>query len=243
MEPHKEGLDKMLESLEPALSTDLTRILETARRELEDEFHKRLEAVVREAQAAATGVSESQQQQLVEKAREELSAELKADFEKTLAQTRQQLEAEFDQKMRVGEQQWNSEKNRLQEQVNLWRTYAEAQRQMADGRSQVDVLSHFLDRVEAFAPAVALYVAKADGLELWKTRGNAAFPKAISQSTIDPDAYFRPIVIRDKSVAAVCARPPFKRESLDFLVACLAHAVEMIGMRLQNRGNSKAAAS
>jgi hypothetical protein len=242
MDLRTEGLDKMLESLGPALSEDIARILESTRRQLEEEFRKRLEAVVRDTEKAAASVTDSQREEILTKAREQLSLELKAQYDQTLRKTTAEMQAEFDHRLRVSEQQSQAERTRLQEQVNLWRTYAEAQRKMAESRSQAEVLSHFLDRVEAFAPSIAVYVAKTDGLGLWKTRGRGAFPPVVSQSTIDPDAYFKPIVIRDKTVAAVCARPPFRAESLDFLSACLAYAIETFGMRLQNRNHSAASA-
>src|SRR5439155_26824683 len=78
-----------------------------------------------------------------------------------------------------------------------------------------------------------LYVAKADGLALWKHRGNGAFPEIISQQTTDPESYFRPVVVRDKAVAAVCAVPPFKPEALDFLAASLERAIEVFGLKLR----------
>jgi chromosome segregation ATPase len=217
MDLRTEGLDKILEPLAPAMSADVARVLEAARRELEAEFRTRVQTLQREVETAAARLAEIQQDEMRSKLRE-------------------QLTAEFNERMRASEQQWENEKSRLQDQVNLWRTYAEAQRQMAEGRSQVDVLSHFLDRVETFAPAVALYVSKADGLTLWKARGKGAFPAVVSENTIDPEAYFRLIVVREKTVAAVCARPPFRTESLDFLASCLTHAVETFGMRLQNSG-------
>jgi hypothetical protein len=80
-----------------------------------------------------------------------------------------------------------------------------------------------------------VYVAKPDGLALWKTKGRVAFPKIVSKETIDPDAYFKTIVVRDKIVAAVCARQPLKPESLDFLAGVLSRVIEIFGMRLQTR--------
>ncbi len=71
---------------------------------------------------------------------------------------------------------------------------------------------------------LAVYVAKVDGLALWKSRGKASFPAIISRDTTDPEAYFRTINVRGKAVAAVCAAPPFSRETLDFLTASLERA-------------------
>jgi len=67
---------------------------------------------------------------------------------------------------------------------------------------------------EPFAPALAVYVAKTDGLALWKTRGKAAFPEIISQQTTDPEFYFKVVTVRGKKVAAACAAQPYKAEAL-----------------------------
>ena len=70
-----------------------------------------------------------------------------------------------------------------------------------DGREPYagrDPRAIFLIGAEAFAPNLAVYVAKADGLALWKTRGSRLFPKVVSKETIDPEAYFRPIVVRER---------------------------------------------
>lgn len=234
MELNNPGLDKMMEALAPELSEDLARILDTARGQLEEEFRKHLQAMLREMEAAFGHLMQQQQEETLAKLRDELTANFQSQFDETVQKTNADMQAEFEQRMQASEGEWKAEKEQLQEQLNLWRTYAEAQREMAESRSQVDVLSHFLDRVGSFAPSVALYVSKADGLALWKTRGTGAFPPIVSQNTIDPEAYFRPIVVRDKTVAAVCAHPPFKPEPLDFLSACLAHAIETFGMRLQH---------
>src|SRR4026209_2142100 len=50
-----ENTDKMLESLAPVLSAELARILEGNRRQLEEEFRKRMDAAVSGAETAAKG--------------------------------------------------------------------------------------------------------------------------------------------------------------------------------------------
>jgi len=216
------------------LSAELTRILENARKQLEEEFRKRLEVAVLDASKTAGASAESEREQAVVEARTQLAAQLQKQFDQTLQQNTARLQAEFEDRMNASAKQWETERARLEEEMNVWRTYADAQRQMGESRTQVEILGHFLDRAEPFAPNLAVYVAKPDGLALWKTRGSTAFPKIVSRDTIDPDAYFKTIVVRDKIVAAVCARQPLKPESLDFLSGALSLAIEAFGVRLQN---------
>jgi hypothetical protein len=235
-------LDKMLESLAPVLSAELDRILEGTRRQMEEEFRKRMEVAIGDAEDAAKSVAEMETEKALSSARTQLSSELRNQFDQTLKQTTAKLQAEFEQRLVAAREEWTAEKSRLEEQLNRWRSYAEAQRQMREGGSQVAILTHFLDQAGAFSPNLAVYVVKADGLALWKTRGGGSFPAVVSQNTSDPEAYFKAVVVRDKTVAAVCAHQPFHVESLDFLTGCLAHAIEAFGIRLQNR-TPKAVAS
>jgi len=231
---------KTIEPPEPALSEELTRILESARQLVEEEFRKRIETVVRNAESAAMKLADAEREQALIDARVQLSAELQDQFDQTLRQTTERMQAEFGQQMRTAEGEWNAEKSRLQDELKVWRIYADAQREMGESRSQAEILEHFLDRAETFAPNVAVYVAKSDGLALWKTRGSAAFPQVVSKSTIDPEAYFKPVVVRNKTIAAVCARQPIKSESLDFLTSALSRAIEGFAMRLQDQTSKTA---
>jgi hypothetical protein len=52
---------------------------------------------------------------------------------------------------------------------------------------------------------------------------------------MDPERYFKSVVVRDKVVAAVCAVRPCKVEPLDFLMSCFGRAIESFGLRLQSR--------
>ena len=87
--------------------------------------------------------------------------------------------------------------------------------------------------------ALALYVAKSDGLALWKSKGDGVFPQIISKETTDPDSYFSAIAIRGKTVAALCAAPPFKFDALDFLAAALERAIEVFGLKLRSRSRRR----
>jgi hypothetical protein len=240
MDSHAEGTAKAVDLTDSALSAELTRILDTTRRQLEEEFCKRLESAVRDAEHASTKVAEIEREQALAQARLQVTAELRGQFDQTLQQNAARMQADFEELMNTATRQWEAERARLQEQLDVWRTYADAQRQMSESATQAEILGHFLDRAEPFAPNLAVYVAKPDGLALWKTRGRMAFPNVISKDTIDPDAYFKTIVVRERIVAAVCARQPLKPESLDFLSGALSRAIEAFGIRLQNRAPAAA---
>lgn len=235
--------EKAAESQDAELSAELSKILDNARRHLEDEFRKRLELAVQEAGRAAVKSAESEREQALIAARIQITAELRGQFEQTLQQTTSRMEAEFEERMRTTGTEWEAEKARLHEEMSVMRAYAEAQRQMGESRSQSEILGHFLDHAETFAPNLAVYLVKSDGLALWKTRGTMTFPDVVSKDTIDPEAYFKPIVVRERTIAAVCARQPVRSESLDFLSGALSRAIESFGVRLQSRAQQKSAAS
>ena len=126
-------------------------------------------------------LAESEREQALIDARVQLSAELRGQFDQTLQQTTSRMQAEFEERLRNSTAQWDAEKGRLNQEMNALRTFADTQRQMADSRSQSEILVHFLDGAEVFAPNLAVYVSKADGLALWKTRGTTAFPELSSR--------------------------------------------------------------
>src|SRR6266852_382074 len=226
MELKTQALDRVLEALSPALAAELDRVVAETRQTLEQEFQKRLQTAVREAETATKTSADALMARAVAETKEatkkQVSAELEERFRGQLAETAAQLKGEA-----------SSERARLQEQVDQWRVFAETQRQLAEAASQPEILARFLKIAQPFAAGLGLYVAKSDGLALWKHRGNGAFPAIISQETTDPEAYFRPIVVRAKIVAAVCAMPPFSSGGLDFLSSSLERAIEVFGLKLK----------
>jgi hypothetical protein len=234
-----------MEALSPILAEELDRVAQETRESLERDFERRLQAAVQEAEAAARAASDelkrmseaadARLQQAVSAAvaeatssaaratRREVTAELEPQFQQRLAETTTQLSASAAE-----------ERARLEEQVRLWQTFAEAQRQFGESSSQAEMLSRFLRISEPFADGLGLYVAKADGLALWKSRGETVFPQIISRETTDPDSYFRTISVRGKTVVGICARPPFKQEMLDSLTSSLERAIEVFGLKLHS---------
>lgn len=237
------SVNKILEALAPTLSGEVTRILqeatqeqETRRQQSETEFNSRLEIAVIEAETRARTAAEAEKAQAVAAVREELAAD-KAN-ETQLAAEREQWLAEKNlltqekTRLEADMSRLKEEVEPLKEQATLWRTYAEAQSAIGESASQPEMLNKFLQFAESFAPAIAVYVAKPDGLELWKSRGTSAFPKSTSDATLDADTYFKTIVVRGKTLAAVCARRPYKSEPLDYLSGCLGRAVESFALKL-----------
>ena len=235
MESHAEEKARIAEENDPELSSAIARIVESARRQLEEEFRSRLQSAVQDAERASLKEIDTLREQALADARMQVSGELREQFAQTFQQDTARLQAALEERIDAAMKEWEAEKARLQEQLDMWRSFADAQRQIGESRTQAEILGQFLDRAEPFAPNLAVYVAKADGLALWKTKGRVAFPKIVSKETIDPDAYFKTIVVRDKIVAAICALQPLKPDSLDFLAGVLSRAIEIFGMRLQTR--------
>lgn len=233
-----EAVTRVLEALAPALAAELDRFICEAQQHLEMEFQERLESAIHEAEVAIQRSNQLQLEHAIAEAEETVRArvtqELQSQFSTTLEGVHQQSKEKMDQDWRAATDLWTAERTRLQDQRDEWRMFAEAQQQLAQCSSQAEILARFLKLAEPFATSAALYIAKADGLALWKARGQAAFPELISQDTIDPEFYFRPVVIRNRSVAAVCAVQPYRLESLDFLTACLQQAIEIFGLKLRS---------
>ena len=226
-----EALDRVLEALSPALGAELDRLVFETREALERDFQARLEAALHEGERAVERAREETRGQLAAEMEQQLKEKLDAvaaEFRTESADERVKLEAMTDQL----KHDWSVERFKLQDEVVRWRVFAEAQQQLAEASSQSEILTRALILAQPFATGVALYVAKPDGLVLWRSKGSEGFPQNISQQITDPDLYFRAISIRGKTVAAVCAAAPFKADALDFLAAALERAVEVFGLKL-----------
>jgi hypothetical protein len=221
-------LDRVLEALSPALAAELDRLVqetkdlarEETQRALEEELQFRIQTAVRETETAMSAAAATERQIAIaeakEVARKEVTEELREQLDTAAAQVKEASDKVAG----------------LQEQVDKWRVFAETQRQLAEVSSQPEILSRFLRLAEPFADGLAVYVAKADGLALWKGKGRA-FPEIISKETTDPESFFKPITVRGRTVAAVYAAPPFKEETLDYLGTAMEHAIEVFGLKLR----------
>ena len=222
--------------LEARFKADLTSQLDELRTRLEEEARKAIDAL------------KSEHEQRVKRERESVrlgvTAEMEARFKGDLQSQLEQLRASMEQEAREAEARLKREASetaeRLKEQaeevarqVDRWRLLAEFSRRIGDASSQVEILARFLKAAEQFSAGVALYLNKPEGLELWKSGGENAFPDLISEDTIDPEWYFSKIVVRDKTVAAICALGVEDRESLLVLVEGLTKAIENFGLRIR----------
>jgi len=241
------SVDRLLEALSPALAAELDRVADETRQGLEAEFESRLQTSIRHAEEAVRIEAESDRQLAVERAvaetretvRNQVTNELQDQFERRLQETRDnlrlqitgELQTEFDGRLLEA----NAERDGLRREIAECRVLADTTRQLTEATSQAEILVRWVNLVEPFVGAIAVYVAKTDGLALWKTRGNGVFQQIISQQTTDPESYFKPLVVRGKIVAAVCALPPYRTEVLDSLITPLEHAIELFGFRLRNK--------
>jgi len=167
-----------------------------------------------------------------------------AEFEETRASMRNQvveeLQARFTDELQSSQAQWSSERAQLREQIDEYRALAEAPRALAACGSQAEILLRFLNLAAPFAASVAVYVSKAEKLSLWKARGPASFSETIAQTGADAQFYFRPVAVRERIVAAVCAAEPCRRDTLDLLGECLERSIELFGLKLHTPHVQKA---
>jgi hypothetical protein len=243
-----QAADRLLKAISPGLAAELDRILDETRKAFEADFEQRLQAAVKDAETSARDRAAGERQQAVDRAieetrnavRKQVADEMQSQFSKHLDETTgtlksthqaelQKVQAAFEK----GQADWKTERDQIQAQAEQWRVFAEAQKQLADAGSQTEILMRWLKLAEPFGSSVAVYTAKADGLALWKSRGKAVFPGIISQQTTDPESYFKPIVVRGKTVAAVCSIPPYRADALDFLVSTVERAIELFGLKLR----------
>ena len=236
MELKTQALDRLLEVLSPALAKELERIVSETREELEQEFQTRMRDAERAIQTEADAQLQRSLRDLHESTRKDVKEEFEQRFKATLEEHINKLQTEFAierQRLESERQKAETERQRLEQDLTKWRVFGDAQRQFAEASTQTEILVRFLKLAEPFAGGLAIYVTKADGLGLWKSRGSAAFPEIISERSTDPESYFRTILVRGKVVAAVCASAPLKTEMIDFLVTSVERAIELFGLKLR----------
>src|SRR5262245_18297247 len=124
MESAKQSLDtavtRVLDALRPVLAVDLDRLIQDAHEQREDEFQKRLESAVREAQAGLQQVAEARVEQAVEEAtisaRSQMMQEFQNQFDQTLQETSEALKSRFEEELRATAAEWAAERAGLQDQ-------------------------------------------------------------------------------------------------------------------------------
>jgi hypothetical protein len=245
MELRTPEIDRVLDALSPALAAELDRVKAEIRDMLEADFKKRLEHAVGQAELAGHQSAKADIEEIVAKAREEVRQQMTAELEARVRETEQsasehkvRLDEAMKEELKKGASVWEAERNQLQDQIREWHSMADAQRQMSEVNSQAEILARMMKLSEPFAAALAIYLVKADGLALWKSRGEAAFPEIISQQTTDPESFFKIISVRGKTVAAICATPPYRADGLEFLAGMMERAIELFGLKLRGSGQA-----
>src|SRR3989449_11753549 len=122
MELKTQALYRLLEALSPALAAELDRIVDETCQALEQDFQKRLQAAVGEAEASFIASAEAQLIRAVHDAKEttrrQVSKELEKLFEAKLADTVTPLKSDA-----------SGERARPQQQIARWRIFAQTQRE------------------------------------------------------------------------------------------------------------------
>ena len=235
-------IDRVLNAISPALSAEIDRMIDEKCVELEMQAQTRLQNAIRDVEETIRKQAEVERRNAVdqvfeetrESTRKQVSEELQAQFVLTLNETTRALTSSHEAELQRAKAEWATERERIQQQLEQWRVFAEAQKQLSEANSQGEILMRWIKLAEPFGSSIAIYTLKTDGLGLWKSRGTAVFPEVISDQTTDPDSLFRPIVVRGKTVAAVSAIAPYNADAVDFLANTMERALETFGLKLRS---------
>lgn len=239
MDPNS-AADRLLKTLAQPLAEELSRILSEARATFEAEAQQRIQKAVTAAEAALKASAAQQLEKAVAEAEESVRSQVTLEM-KTLADREiQSVRAQSEEEKRLSSERWTAEKSRLAFEVERWKQFADFHNQIHEVSSQAEALTRFLRAAEAFAPSIAVYVTRPEGLGLWRSRGDAVeFPPTVTSESVDPEHYFAAIAIRSRPVGAVVAAQGFDRAALDRLVAALNRGIE--GMASQMKAARAAA--
>jgi hypothetical protein len=244
-----QAVERLIAALAPAISAEVERTLEEAQQKLELEYETRLRSAILTAETEARRSIEHDIQRAAhdagETARREVMIALEAQIRRQIEEARKEARERAQADMEAINRRTDSastaeieslvkERDRLASQLAEWRLLAGAEVRLTEADSQMEMLVRFLKLASGFGESIAVYIAKADGLALWKSRGEGVYPPTISQETAATDMYFRPIIARGKPVAAIAAAPVFRRDALDFLTTCLERSIALLGLKLQN---------
>ena len=240
----RDATERLLQSLGREIEAELDRVINETHQQLEGDFQARLQEALKDAeqetqQLVETRLHETMEARLLDakmEAREATRVQMTESFDLQLDQTkrevRSQMQAKADEDLKIAESRWAAERLQLQSELDRWRSFAEAQRQLSESTSQTEILYRFLQLSGPFAASLALYVSKDDKLSLWQSRGEM-FPATAPVEHQDSEHYRKPIAVREKTVGVVSAKLPCDSAALDFLVSCLERTIETFGMRMR----------
>ncbi len=250
----KVSIDRLLEAAAPGLSTELDRMVDEFRATLEAEAKVRLKKALldKDAEHRTHAAQEDRRIRAAteQTVRADVTALLEARFKKHLAaeldglrRTHENEAAEVAEQRREEAQRWNNERTDLIAVAERWHSVADFQRRVGDARSQAEILRRFMATADHLSEGAAIYLNQPDGLELWKAQGETGFPDLVSEDTRDPEWFFAPIVIRSKTLAAVCAAGIADREAFGIITDGLRRAIENFGLRIRFFGHGGTFAS
>ncbi len=240
----KVSVDRLLAAVAPELSNQLDGMLDEFRATLEAEANVRLKKALLDKEAEfRTRAAEEEtriREETGQSVRAEVTAELEARFEEHLAGEVDGLKKTLQAQAEEAEQRWKRERIDLIAEAESWRLLADFHRRVGDAASQSEILRRFLAAAERLSGGVAIYLNKPDGYALWNAQGEAAFPDVVSEDTIDPEWVFAPVVVRSKTVAAVCAVGIADTDAFGVIVDALTRAIENFGLRIRFFGRGGA---
>ena len=241
--------ERLLNAAKPALAAELHKMQDELRGALDAEANVRLKKALLDKDAEIQTLLLAKETQFEahlekelkrvgietsERVRLEVTAELEARFNETLAQETDRLTERFTGEAEVAETQWKDERAKLVETSERWQTLAEYHRKIGEASSQLEILRRFLRTAIKFSTSSAVYLNKEDGLALWNAEGEAGvFPDVVSEGTIDPEWYFSNVVVRGKTIAAIGAAGTSDRDALVVMADTLKRAIENFGLRLR----------
>jgi hypothetical protein len=241
--------ERLLNVAKPALSAELTKMLDEFRGSLDAEANVRLKKALLDKEAEIQTLLRDKEAQFesrladelkrvdgktTDKVTQQLTSDFEMRFNETLSQETDRLTERFSGEAETAEAKWKGERAGLVEARDRWQTLAEYHRKIGEASSQLEILRRFLRTGVKFANSAAVYLNKEDGLALWNAEGEAGvFPDVVSEGTIDPEWYFSTVVVRGKVIAAITAAGASDRDALVVMADTLKRAIENFGLRLR----------
>lgn len=227
--------NRLIEAISPQLFTELDRMLEEFRQKLEAEATVRLKKALLDKESEFRTRTDEEthrvRSETSDRIRSEVTTLLEARFAGQLTSELEKVKQEMGIQAREALEGWQKERLDLVSKAEQLRVLYDFHSQVWGAASQSEILRRFMVAADRLSSGVAVYLNRDDGLARWETKGEAAFPELISQETIDPEWRFEEIVVRSRTVAAVCAAGVTGRESFDGIVTTLQRAIENFGLR------------
>src|SRR5688572_5678624 len=175
MEPKTQAVERLIDALSPTIAAELERVVMETRRAVEVELEQRFNAAVQQAETDRQAAVEKAVLEVQDTVRRQVTDELQSQFSKTIDDTSSNLKLSYQSELQKAQVElikaqsdleklqndWNSDRVGLEHQVQQWRSLAEAQKQLAEANSQIEILMRWLSLAEPCGSSIAVYTAKA----------------------------------------------------------------------------------